>query len=170
MIDNTEKVLDSRDIIARIEELIEIRDAVDEAQAAFDEAREELTTANVEAGELPEDNEQAADDVERAEKALDDAEDVLTAAKDEYEDIREELEMLEALAEEGEQYSEDWKYGATLIRENYFTDYCKELCEDIGDIPKDLPPYIVIDWDTTAENLKVDYTTIDFGTETFYVR
>jgi hypothetical protein len=49
-------------------------------------------------------------------------------------------------------------------------DYCQELLEDIGDIPKGLPGYIVIDWEATAENLKADYSTVDFDGQTYYYR
>lgn len=81
-----------------------------------------------------------------------------------------ELEALKALAEEAEEYAGDWEYGEQLIRESYFKDYCQELCEDTGDIPKDLPWYMIIDWEATADNIKVDYTEVDFGGVTYLVR
>ena len=56
----------------------------------------------------------------------------------------EELEALEALADECEQISADWQHGETLIRDSYFTDYCKDLVSDIGVMPLDIPFYIVI--------------------------
>lgn len=58
----------------------------------------------------------------------------------------------------------------SLIHENYFMEYCQEMLEDCGDLPKDLPSYIVIDWERTAENLRHDYTSIDYDGETYYVR
>ena len=48
----------------------------------------------------------------------------------------------------------------SLVSADYFTSYCKELCEDIGDIPRDLPHYIEIDWEGTAQNIKVDYVEV----------
>ena len=66
--------------------------------------------------------------------------------------------MLLEFKNEVESYSSEWEDGLTLIRDEYFVDYCKELCEDIGDIPRNIPSYIVIDWKATAENLKADYT------------
>lgn len=59
---------------------------------------------------------------------------------------------------------------AQLIRESYFTEAMRELVSDIGDLPKDVPGYLVIDWEATAENLKVDYTAVDFDGVTYYVR
>jgi len=47
------------------------------------------------------------------------------------EDETKELEILYALAKEGEDYSPDWKYGETLIRDTYFKDYAMDLAEDI---------------------------------------
>lgn len=59
-----------------------------------------------------------------------------------------------------EQWRGDW-YPVTLIRDHYFTAYCRELLEDCGDIPKDLPHYVAIDWDATADNLRVDYSSVE---------
>lgn len=73
-----------------------------------------------------------------------------------------ELAALEALQEEAEGYCPDWKHGATLIRDSYFTDYMQELLEDIGGVPKDMPEYLVIDWDATARNIQQNYTEVDF--------
>ena len=38
-------------------------------------------------------------------------------------------------------------------------DFVQELLEACGDIPKDLPHYIAIDWERTARNLMHDYTS-----------
>lgn len=77
---------------------------------------------------------------------------------------------LKELDSQGEDYAPDWKYGETLINADYFTEYARELVSDIGDVPREIPHYIEIDWDKTANNLKVDYTAIEFKGETFYVR
>lgn len=82
----------------------------------------------------------------------------------------EELVALKKFSEEAEQYCDDWLHGATVIRESYFTEYCKEFVEDVGDMPKKLPSYMVIDWQKTADNLREDYTEIDFDGVTYLVR
>ena len=82
----------------------------------------------------------------------------------------EELAALRALAAEVEMYANDWTYGATLIRDSYFVEYCQDLVSDTGDLPRDIPPYLVIDWNATAENLRVDYTSVEFGGVTYWVR
>jgi hypothetical protein len=60
--------------------------------------------------------------------------------------------------------------GEMLIRESYWPTYAQELVEDVGDLPRGIPSYIVIDWAATADNLKVDYTEVDFDGVTYLVR
>ena len=83
---------------------------------------------------------------------------------------RDELDALNKLAKEGEDYAEDWTHVETLIRESYFTEYCQELVHDIGDMPKGMADYIVIDWDATARNLKHDYTEVDYDGIAYLIR
>lgn len=150
-VSNRDDVIDSRDVIARIEELQDEREALSEALDEADEA-----ASACEAGaETPELNA-----LTKAQTALDDW----------NEENADELKALEDLASQAEGYSDDWTYGATLIRDSYFTDYAQELCADIGDIPRDLPGYIVIDWQATADNLKADYTSVEFDGVTYWVR
>jgi hypothetical protein len=68
-----------------------------------------------------------------------------------------------------EQWRGDW-YPITLIADSYFTDYARELLEDCGDLPRELPHYIEIDWDATARNIRVDYTPVTIGGATYWTR
>jgi antirestriction protein len=77
---------------------------------------------------------------------------------------------LERLADEASGYAADWTHGEVLIRETYFTEYCKEMLEDCGDLPENLPHYIEIDWEATASNLRVDYTEVEFDGVAYLVR
>jgi antirestriction protein len=87
----------------------------------------------------------------------------------------EELTALRALLGElagaggDEQWRGDW-YPVTLIRESYFVDYVQELLEDCGEIPKNLPHYIHIDWERTARDIRVDYSGADFHGATYWFR
>ena len=67
------------------------------------------------------------------------------------------------------QWRGDW-YPITLIHESYFVEYCEELVKDVGDLPKEIPSYIEIDWDKTAENMKWDYSSIEIDGNTYYYR
>src|SRR5690349_10800114 len=57
----------------------------------------------------------------------------------------------------------DWEYGATLIRDDYFTEYAQELAEDIGAVdPNASWPLSYIDWGAAANALKQDYMDVSF--------
>lgn len=142
MIDNTEDIIDSRDIIERISEM-EL-----EATSRWEEATE------FPEGEGPSYGELAA--VDHAAWLEEDAE---------------EYRALKALEEQAEGYS-DWIHGATLIRDDYFQEYAEQLAEDIhGDGIRDASwPFCCIDWEKAATELQMDYTSIDFDGVTYWVR
>lgn len=101
-------------------------------------------------------------------------EDWIKAAADDgthtLQDAAREYIALVALQDEAEGYSDDWKHGEMLIRHTYFVKAMQELCEDAGDVPKDIPSYIEIDWKATAENMKADYTEVDFDGVAYFIR
>ena len=142
MLDFTDNVVNVSDIIERIEELRE--------------ARDELASAQIEA---------TSDELSEA-----------TAAMDEWEGMSgTELAELEALMDEmaGNGGDEQWEgvwYPSTLIQDSHFTDYAKEMLEDCGTIPTDLPSWVAIDWDQTAEAVQQDYTSVYFDGNTFWYR
>lgn len=88
------------------------------------------------------------------------------------EDSAAELAELTELAREGEGYSRDWAYGVQLIRESYFEDYARELADDLhGRAMQNAHwPFDCIDWDKAASELRQDYTGIEYGGVTYYVR
>lgn len=142
-IDGSEDVLDSRDIVARFELL-------EEEHQDLLERLEASTEADPDCGIDGDNDEQ---------QELDDWE-------DEY---LPELEGLRSLIDDCDGYS-DWKYGLSLINEDYFVEYCKDMLVDCGDLPRDIPWYIEIDWEKTADNLKTDYGQVELFGNTFYVR
>jgi uncharacterized protein (UPF0335 family) len=162
-ISNTDNVIDSRDIIDRIEYLESERepltDAVDQAQEAVND---------LDGNDF--------DEVSTFEEAEQEAKDALKAAyanvKDwDESDEGQELAKLKAFAEEAEGYAEDWRHGATLIHEDYFEDYARDLAaEGDYDMKNEQWPYTCIDWAKAAEELQQDYTSVDFGGETYWVR
>jgi hypothetical protein len=86
-----------------------------------------------------------------------------------------ELVVLRSLLDELKGYSgdEQWRgdwYPITLICDSHFTDYAIELLEDCGDLPRNLPHYIAIDWEATARNIRVDYTAIEIDGQTYWYR
>lgn len=99
----------------------------------------------------------------------------------EYSDIKltddeaEELAALRAILDElkgnggDEKWRGDW-YPVTLISERAFEDHARELLEECGTIPRDLPWYVAIDWETTAQHVQGDYTSIDIDDTTYWYR
>lgn len=88
-----------------------------------------------------------------------------------HQDNARELLSLLKLQEQCEDYAEDWKYGVSLIRDSYFKEYARQLAEDIGDIKgNERWPFNCIDWDEAAEQLQMDYTSVDFDGVTYWIR
>jgi hypothetical protein len=168
-IDSAEDIISLSDITERVEDLRdqrgdleELREAVEEAQGDYNDLQDDEDATEAQ-------REEAGDELAAARKALQEAE-----AFRETED-GEELAKLESLLKElcgyggDHQFDGDW-YPGMLIRYSHFTDYCMELVQDIGDLPKDIPSYLAIDWDKTADNLRVDYSEVEFDGVTFLYR
>lgn len=87
-------------------------------------------------------------------------------------DLGGELLLLRELRDAvNQETSQDCADGLTLIRASYFETYAQELAEDIGAIGRDLQwPLMHIDWEAAADQLKMDYTQIEFCGVTYWVR
>jgi antirestriction protein len=87
---------------------------------------------------------------------------------DERKDMQEAIEAIDALEMEG---FKDWSYGVSLIREDTFEDYARELADDIGAIRNDAQwPATCIDWEKAADDLAIDYASVRFLGYDYYVR
>ena len=131
----------------------------------LDEEYEDLDESNLNESTSDWSNKQVIDSrdiIERLQELEDDVENL-------DESDKEELELLRAVNEDGQNYS-DWEHGESLINDSYWVDYVQEMLEDTGDMPKDLPHYIVIDWESTARNIQYDYVSIDVGGTDFWIR
>lgn len=149
-IDNTQDIIDSCDIINRIEELESIlSDAHQENEENHNLTLEEYIIA-VHADQSP-------------------------AHAHQYWEEAEELLKLRKVAEQAEGYG-DWDYGEQLIREDHFTAYIEGLIDDCYEMPEQMNsgewPYrhITIDYEAAAEEAKSDYTEIDFDGVTYLMR
>jgi len=141
---------------SKFDDLIDIRDVI----ARLDELREEYTDLSTALEELRGDPDAEPDDVTAAEDAL----------KEWDIDNGDEQRALQSLADQAEGYADDWRHGATLIHDDYFKKYAQKLAEDIGAIPESVAwPCTCIDWDQAADELRQDYTAVDFDGETYWV-
>lgn len=87
------------------------------------------------------------------------------------EDDAEELAaLIDFRNEEDGNYGDSFEDGVIFIHEDYFTEAMRELCQDIGAVPADTPGFLAIDWDETADNLRVDYTSAQFRGVTYWAR
>ena len=88
------------------------------------------------------------------------------------EDEKEELESLRSLLDDLRHSSEEKpEYGITMIADSYFTDYAQQTAEDIGAISSDASwPLYCIDWERAARDLQMDYTSVEWEGQTFWVR
>jgi len=180
-VDNSEDIIDSRDVIARIDELeadiesweedlgdhrIEIEDKESEIEELEDKSQE--LDDEKDAGEIAE-IENAVDSL-RSE--IQELEDNIRVIENDIEEANEELKPIKSLADDAESYAPDWSYGAALIHDSYFEEYAKELVQDIGDLPQDIPSYIEnnIDWEGVASDIQIDYASVDFDGVEYWIR
>ena len=155
---NGQDIIDSRDIIARIEEL----------EGYEQEALDQANIVNVDA-EGMDDPDDAEDHRENGLWTASGGE--VYGVTDDWDDITyDELKALRSLAEEAEGCG-DWYDGATLIKASYFETYAEDLAQDIGAIDRNARwPLSHIDWAAAAEELKQDYTEVDYDGVLYYVR
>lgn len=126
-----DKILDSRDLIARFDYLTNEREALADA----------------------------------AESEKDDAQGALAAWDADH---AEELKALEDIIDEG---TREFLHGETLIREDHFEDYARELAEDLGALKHcDHWPATCIDWEKAANELRWDYAEAEFLGHTYFFR
>lgn len=87
-----------------------------------------------------------------------------------------ELAALEGLLDElrGNGGDHDWRgdwYPLLMVRDSYFEDFARQEAEDLDLIKSDASwPYTCIDWEQAAEELKQDYSTVEFGDVTYWYR
>jgi hypothetical protein len=84
-----------------------------------------------------------------------------------------ELALLESVLSDlaGNGGDEQWRgawYPITLIHDDYFVDAMRERVQDCAILPREIPSYLVIDWNKTAENMRMDYASIEIDGNTYW--
>jgi antirestriction protein len=83
----------------------------------------------------------------------------------------EEQTRLSELRDLADEIGDEWRYGATMIPEDDFAGYAQELAEDCGMVPHGVGwPVNHIDWEAAADELRIDYTEVEWEGTTYLVR
>lgn len=86
------------------------------------------------------------------------------------EDWQEEIDQISIIDEIEDEIGSEFDYGITLIPEDDFTDYTEDFLKDCGYISDDFPSWIEIDWETTADNVRQDYSELEYEGKTYLYR
>lgn len=207
-----DNVIDSRDIIKRLEELRDQKMPLIRAGwnmpgympdnepadfESFEDAREYIADEiEREADQIDEaremvDTEDGSDDAAEAQALRDAAKEIrdgdgelgITLGQYHYwitdtgdtqgldDDEIEELLILEEVDSEVSGYTSDWKYGVTLVRDDYFERYAQEFADEIGAIDANAGwPNSCIDWERAARELQMDYISVEIDGTTYWYR
>lgn len=85
-------------------------------------------------------------------------------------------EELEEIAEidrvEDEVCNGEFDFGTTLIKEYDFEEYCEDFVKDCGYLSKDTPALIEnnIDWSGIADDMRIDYSEVEYQGTTYLYR
>jgi len=177
---SSDDIIDSRAVIARIDELeseiddleVEIEELETDVTDREDEISEhESTIVCLDAKENADEIEELENNIEALHSDIESIKDHIRIVRDDLSSLQEELEPISEFAKAAESYAADWLNGATLINESYFEKYAEELAYDIGAIDRDATwPGSCIDWEQAADELKIDYRSIEFEGTEFFVR
>lgn len=148
-VDNSQDILDSRDLIERLSELEDERDSgTCKHCGGTGTIGEECLDCEPQDGLGP-----------------------MIYQGDWDEERESEYQSLKAFCDEAEGYAVDWRHGESLIRDSYFETYARELAEDIGAIKgNESWPCNCIDWERAASELQADYTSIEWDGVKYWVR
>lgn len=93
--------------------------------------------------------------------------------KEGFEDELKEIEEIDTLEDEINSYAGDnFDDGVYLIDEDDFEEYCEDYLEGCGYFGNDFPQWIKnnIDWSGIAEDMKQDYSGVEFRGTTYLYR
>ena len=139
-------ILDTIDLNKRLNELEDEREDLEDAVTIL---KDELNDCD-------------PDEKEDYENNVVDAIEALNEWDDEY---KEELDELYTLRDE----IPGWRHGETLIAEEDFAEYTKQLVDDLYGVENHWP-LNHIDWDAAADEFKSDYSTVEYQGTTYLYR
>lgn len=158
--------IDTRDLYKRQQELQDLKDALGSAREELKEAEDALAAHDT--GEVAPDDEQWQEEHDELESNVETAQSAVDDAVNEFgDDEQTELDELDNLESE---IGRSWRHGETMIPENEFEDYARELADDLGSTKGNEWPFTCIDWERAARELAMEYTTVSYQGTDYYVR
>lgn len=132
----------------------ELEDELETMKYAVTEAEEAFAAAD------DEDRDDAEIDLEQAHRDIDEW----------VADNQDEFDALNNLRDEFDHRS--WRDGVTLIPDDDFEDYARDLAEDLhGDAIRSASwPFDCIDWEQAADALRMDYSSVEYEGTTYLYR
>ncbi len=141
------RTLDIEELNHRLAELEGLRDAVTDAQDALKDASTD------------EEQESAQTDLDNAEAEF---------SKDEADELKALESLKDDIGERGGKINDE---AGPFVHESDFEDHARELADDIGAIPSDANwPCNCIDWEKAADELKMDYSSVEWNGVTYLYR
>ncbi len=148
-IDTSDNIIDTRDVCSE----------ADEYEDSIACKQEEIDMKESEIADLDDDDDELDDDRQTLDGELENLQSELEGLKEESEDIIE--------------FRDDCQlYGGevTLINEDYWVDYVQEYAREVCATDDSDWPFNCIDCDRAADELRIDYSTITFRGQDFYIR
>lgn len=104
-------------------------------------------------------------------EGVEQAEEWTPADDAELSEAEDERDALAEVCGVGRDYIPDWRYGETLIREDAFEDYARDMASDMyGREAVEGGLGVYVDWERYASDVAMDYTIITIGSTDYRVR
>lgn len=155
-----DNIIDVRDLIQRFEEL---QDERWDLEKELEDAQQSVEISDPDDGqETPEAQDRLRNAVAELDSWLEDYWGELDCLADVLDDLRG--------AGGDHQWQGAW-YPLTLIADTYFVRFAEELAGDMGAVdPNGEWPLNCIDWERAANELQVDYTSVEIDGQTYWYR
>ena len=174
----SDDLINSRDTIGAV---VELEDEISDMESDIESVKSEIDDKTVELEDFENecvelDDKEDADEIATLEEQQGACEDeiknltqTLSLHEEDLDDLQQALNPLRAVVEEAEGYAPDWQHGATLINDDYFVEYAQQVAEEVSGVSDEWPGSFIY-WEAAADALKMDYTSVDFEGNTFWIR
>ena len=174
---SSDDTINSVDIITEVESL---ESDIEDKESEIDSLQEDLNDRNLEADFFEKeiaDYEPGSCPLEKFVNSLQELQPVIATLEAQLQDankvlveLQETLAPIKEFADKAESYSGDWNHNAVLINEDYFDTYARKVAVFEAADSTAAWPGNHIDWTAAADELKSDYSAVEFEGETFWIQ